>query len=61
MWFYPEAMIAYLMAAFVFVSTTFGFAHAINREPGDRISWLEWFLSAGVGVLFGACGLALLR
>ena len=54
-------MITYLISAIVFVLSTFGFARAINREPGDRVSGLEWFLSAGVGVLAGACSLSLFR
>lgn len=42
-------------------ASTFGFAHAINRKKTDRISFVEWFVSAGVGCLTAAAIYSLLH
>jgi hypothetical protein len=43
------------------LASTFGFARSINRKPDDRVSVVEWFVSAGVGCLTAAAIYSLLH
>jgi hypothetical protein len=40
---------------------TYGFVHSINRKPTDRISFVEWFVSLGVGSFIAASMYSLLH
>ncbi len=42
-------------------SSTFGFVNSIVRKSGDKASFVEWFVSAGVGCLVAAATYSLLH
>ena len=57
---YAQAMTVLVLAIILGCVSTVSFLRSIRRERGERASLLEWFLSAEVGGLAGACAFALL-